>query len=317
MRMRKRDIKRIYSKHNPAWADRVLEKNMNLLGSVTESAELLPFLEFDVRNNRVYAKEYGCGVLGCVYPTLRDDIVFKITSDVSEVKFVLTAMNMGEWPEGMVQYTKVVILEGSYRNNPIAGLWREAAIIKSIGILGKKYEAGTMSKQEEFFDDFLSLFFTYAELVERSKKSIKSKQDLDIFYNEVSNSKYNTQVYDIWSKYFDPKNPMKMEDQYDYYIYPQVSAAKEFIQDKVRRISILLSICIKIAKEIQIRTPEFASIGHALEFYGNKYILIGDVHLLNVAQVDRKGKSTWVIIDPGVSLFFTNKFDHLFKDLYV
>lgn len=314
--MKKYDLKRMYSMHNPAWADRILEKNINLLGNVADSAELLPYLEFDAKNNRVFAKEYGCGKLGCVYPTLRDDLVFKITSDVSEVKFVLTAMNLGEWPEGMVQYTKVVILEGLYKSRPVAGLWREAAINKSIGVLGKKFESNKMSKQEELFDDFLSLFFTYTELAERSKKSIKSKQDLDLFFSTVSYDTYKSQVEDIWIKHFDPKNPMKMEDEYDYYIYPQVSAAKESVQDKIRRISILLSICIKIAKEIQTRTPEFASIGHALEFYGKKYILIGDVHLLNVAQVDRKGKSTWVIIDPGVSIFFTNKYDHLFKDLY-
>lgn len=302
--------------HNPAWADKVLEKNINLLGSVTEQADLLPYIEFDEHSNRLSAKEYGCGKFGCVYPTLRDDLVFKITTDVSEVKFVLAAMDIREWPEGMIQYTKVIILEGKYKNRPIIGLWREAAIDKSIGVLGKKYESGKMNKEEELFDDFLSMFFTYAELAERTKKSIKNKQDLDIFYKNINYETYKSQIDDIWNKNFVPNKPLKVEDQYDYYIYPQASASKESIQDRIRRVSILLSICLRITKEIQTRTPGFSSIGHALEFYALKYILIGDVHLLNVAQVERHGKSIWVITDPGNSIFFTNKYDHLFNGLY-
>ena len=95
-----------------------------------------------------------------------------------------------------------------------------------------------------------------------------------------------------------------------------MSVKKESVKEKIRRVSILISICIRIAREIQSKTSQFATIGYALEFYALKYILIGDVHLLNLAQVRREGKDIWVIIDPGNSIFFTNKYDYLFRDLY-
>lgn len=55
-------------------------------------------------------EEYGCGYYGCVMPTGEDGLVLKITTDFSEASFAQTAIDLGEWPLGIVRYHAVLQL---------------------------------------------------------------------------------------------------------------------------------------------------------------------------------------------------------------
>lgn len=71
----------------------------------------------------------GCGCYGCVYKTKSKNVVLKVTTDLRETKFVIAAMNLGEWPEGLVQYYQIIVLDSTVikDRDQICALWREKA----------------------------------------------------------------------------------------------------------------------------------------------------------------------------------------------
>lgn len=69
----------------------------------------------------------GCGEFGCVFETKSNNIVFKLTTDPKEYKFVIDSMNLGEWPEGMIQYYQAMKLDSAFTRIDFYGLWRESA----------------------------------------------------------------------------------------------------------------------------------------------------------------------------------------------
>ena len=106
------------AEYNPAaWADKFIDKNTNLLLSNSSEDEL----------PNGYVSDDPCGYYGCVYRTNKEHVVFKVTSDITEIKFVELILQMGEEPEGIVKYYRIVKFPGSYRGRPVYGIWREEA----------------------------------------------------------------------------------------------------------------------------------------------------------------------------------------------
>jgi hypothetical protein len=80
-------------------------------------------------------REFACGRYGCVYPTNTPGIVFKITRDESEAKFVTAAPQLGDWPRGITKYMGVYRLTSNKEWWSDLGasahawvLWREEVI---------------------------------------------------------------------------------------------------------------------------------------------------------------------------------------------
>ncbi|NBT36499.1 MAG: hypothetical protein EBT03_13360, partial [Betaproteobacteria bacterium] len=92
------------------WIEKALNNNWQALSSVVPP-EMMPSQERLLKSGRMtFAKEYGCGVYGCVLPTGKKDVVFKMTTDATEASFVAAMMTMRGLPEGLVRYHAVVEL---------------------------------------------------------------------------------------------------------------------------------------------------------------------------------------------------------------
>jgi hypothetical protein len=84
-------------------------------------------------------EEYGCGHYGCTLPTNAENIVLKITSDVSEAnlaRLILAGELDADLLDGLVHYHGVVPLEATYRRRPVYALWREEVELCEIAVFG-------------------------------------------------------------------------------------------------------------------------------------------------------------------------------------
>ena len=188
----------------------------------------------------------GCGEYGCVFETKSKNIVFKLTTDPKEYKFVVDAMNLGEWPEGMIQYYQAMKLDSAFTRIDFYGLWRESA-----------EDVGSLSDTEIDANFFIALGICW-RVVNQIRYNYDENYD-EIFYTGVCD----------W-----------IRDQVDTYI-----------------------------NSTRINAGEFNSILHAMRWYAERGILLGDVHLGNFGKVKRDGKWTWVITNPGFALFVEDEID--------
>lgn len=79
-------------------------------------------------------KEYGCGVYGCVIPTLDPGIVLKATTDTTETEFAAELGQSLVVPV-VVEYHMVVALAAKHHGARVSLLWRESA--EKVGELEK------------------------------------------------------------------------------------------------------------------------------------------------------------------------------------
>ncbi|NCA17860.1 MAG: hypothetical protein EBS90_12595 [Betaproteobacteria bacterium] len=153
------------------WIEKALNNNWQALSSVVPP-EMMPSQERLLKSGRMtFAKEYGCGVYGCVLPTGKKDVVFKMTTDATEASFVAAMMTMRGLPEGLVRYHAVVELPEKKGRDKIFALWREEA--RDIGFLlrpASQMKAPGFSEEEisralNGFKEDLALFKESAEKV--------------------------------------------------------------------------------------------------------------------------------------------------------
>ena len=107
-------------------SNKVIVKNRELIEQSVIKSSYVPIY------NDVNLGLLGCGSNGCAYKTKSKSIILKVTSDLREVKFVIAAMNLGEWPEGVVQYYQIILIDDKLKDSYAAqvfmyGLWREKA----------------------------------------------------------------------------------------------------------------------------------------------------------------------------------------------
>lgn len=127
---------------NPAWADEILSK---VYDTVADGGwlppEWLPRLSDLHRSGgevtgRFY--EYGCGVYGCVYPTMDANVVLKITTDESECDFAIN--HSTKLPEPIcTRYYKAFNTGRVRQEREVQLLWRESAY--DIGMIADEADA--------------------------------------------------------------------------------------------------------------------------------------------------------------------------------
>lgn len=117
---------------NPPWATKAIADVYDSLPGMGIPARWMPRLQdvVQVGDDSVNAgvKEFGCGHYGCVFPTLDDEVVLKLTADDTEAEFAAHLAPSLERPI-CVRYYTVVRPEGviDQKRAQIYLLWRESA----------------------------------------------------------------------------------------------------------------------------------------------------------------------------------------------
>lgn len=117
---------------NPPWATKVIADVYDSLQGMGVPARWMPRLQDVVQagDDSVNAGvvEYGCGQYGCVFPTLDDKVVLKLTADDTEAEFAAHLAPTLERPI-CVRYYTVIQPEGviDAKRSQVYLLWRESA----------------------------------------------------------------------------------------------------------------------------------------------------------------------------------------------
>lgn len=245
---------------------RILEKNEPLIAGIAEHVGMpMP-----------HGDPFGCGFYGCVYPTSDAQMVFKLTSDPSEIGFVEFAKNVGSWPEGIVRYYATTgALPNKYRKQDVQGLWREGAV--DTGLYVRASDDRLVSEENEILE--------CANLIGRV---IYSASNAGNDLRTIRPGKRPTFDDSMFREILGPDHRRTFE------IYQKIEASKG--QQQVR---LAIHAYVHAAK-IMSRMPLLRSIGDAILFYLRHGLLISDLHSNNFGLVQRRtSEPFWVIIDPG------------------
>lgn len=143
-------------------------RNWNRLSKAAPSKAWLPVESDPALLSRKYL---GCGSYGCVFPTNKDGVVFKVTRDEREIDLVKFLVKNNLFFDGMVGYYGVIPLDEEINDVHLHAMWREEA-----------YDLGVVTRKSRFADtlrtlqkigieiDYLSLMFdiSKAELASRT-----------------------------------------------------------------------------------------------------------------------------------------------------
>lgn len=114
---------------HPSWVTDVISRAYETM-EATVPPQWLPKLVgvSSKRRGRLLAElpEYGCGVYGCVFPTLVPEIVLKVTSDDTEAEFAAHLAPTLAAPI-CVTYHHVISTNATHKGGHIYFLWRESA----------------------------------------------------------------------------------------------------------------------------------------------------------------------------------------------
>lgn len=264
--------------------NRILSDNWTLLTAHVEPA-LLPVAERGRR--KVSIQAFGCGVYGCVAPTSTDGVVFKLTTDPSEIEFIQAAIKIGEWPDGIVRYHRVLKLQGVYHGREAYAIWREAAYNVGEGWFAKaikddyaRYERNRFMKRLEEFKGCASYI---REAIARGRKAVDEVARLnDWAWNNISEEDLEWKPfpsgrgYDVWQMSFVARH----KGAYRY------AAAWRLVH---------------IIAEMMGSEPGGYKVGEALQFYLERGMLLCDVHANNIGEVRREDyrEPVLAITDPG------------------
>lgn len=237
--------------------------------------------------------EYGCGHYGCVTPTEDPDVVFKLTSDITEARFVAMAMSLPP-TEGIVEYHKIFALKNAtYRNRPLFVLWRQAA--KDIGLLfdAQFYRLST-SLEERGYDEYQ---------IRNLREGTKELNKFLDWAREARRRMANM------SKRVDHENRKEMLSRFweAFETAPAGIVDPRHVRRGLPRIGVELKMCWDIAMTIQ-NTDVVYPLGAALGYYMDEGILLADVHLNNIG---RDKNNELIITDPGHAVEFHPKWTKL------
>lgn len=214
------------------------------------------------------AKEYGCGLYGCVMPTRDPSVVVKFTSDPTEAAFVAAAIKVGEFPEGIVKYFDIKAISGvTRRNRPVFVLWRSA--VDSVGLSWKEHRA---------FVENVTLYSRAATSV-----LLLLKKQPGLLHEYKKHEEYAWNIVAESIEYEGDEISLRERVK----INPNgVTAA--------RRIAVNLRLCDSVIEWMENTYGQHV-IGEALSFYREVGFVFGDLHVGNFGYVNEK----IVISDPG------------------
>lgn len=268
-----------------AWVDRNLRVAWDRIAAQVPS----DWMPLRIPGRRFAIQELGCGHYGCVAPVPRPDTVFKLTSDVTEARFVVMAQTLSE-TEGIVRYFKIFALGGlEHRRRPLFVLWRQGA--KDIGLLGPMHWNARATAERYGYDEYqvrnlreglqyLDKFLDWArEVRDKMGKLLKRSPREEV-------------LTAVWRS-FDNADPEADPRHYK----------------GVPRIGIALRKCWELAMLLQ-NTDVVYPLGAALGHYLDEGILLADVHSNNIG---RDQNDQLIITDPGHAVEFHPRWTNLPK----
>jgi hypothetical protein len=113
---------------NPPWVAEVIAASYETLEDTIPPAWLPRLVELGVQGKRLGAEviEYGCGVYGCVIPTVDPKVVLKLTTDATEAEFAADFADNLAAPV-CVKYRMVIKTRARYEGSRVYLLWRDSA----------------------------------------------------------------------------------------------------------------------------------------------------------------------------------------------
>jgi hypothetical protein len=262
---------------NPiAWVDRILTSKWTALASHVGNDMMPVPISAAGKSKRKRFQEYGCGSYGCVLPTAKPGIVFKLTTDSTEAAFINYVVRHKLESDGLVRYFKVLAIPGStHQKRPIFAIWREEA--QAVGEINRVMHhsygqmVGRLSDQQEF-----------ARLIQRAVIHFKRGQG----YHE--DSRYIIKLIDDWSDWAYsqelPTSPYRIEDL-----------------PATQRIALAV-VNYKYNAEVMSSTKHVYLLGDAFLTYMKQNLFLADVHSGNIGipiDTSQHGPSEPIIIDPG------------------
>lgn len=260
-------------KQNPPWSNTLIADNMD---EIINSGLPFPNLEL------------GVGHYGAVYETSDPGVVFKVTSDPTEAEFIKKATPLG-FPDGIVEYTAIIDLSGSFRKRGVFGVWREASF--KVGLPSVGYHRGS-SYEDRSIAEFSRLLNHFKINAAFARDTLKRMKDPSQAVEEAKR--------DHWWQTIDDEGAMPKGQYGDrtYYVAERYKGAE--------RVAAAIRSCEIVAITMQ-NTYLCDLVGGALAFYLENDILLADVHGNNVGRVNREewdeGDGPWVITDPGHAVF--------------
>lgn len=277
----------------PAWVDRVLTKHWDAIVAATPDGAV-PVLEH-VGKTKLAGRALGCGHYGCVLPTADDNIVCKVTSDATEAAFVAGALDLGDIPEGMVQYVKIVAVPSdSHRGRPVFVLWREAA--RDVGGTWGLPKDGYGKRMHQ---EILPLIYLFKDAAAEARKALqsaeKNRRGMADFRRRADQAESwaHDRAMDWWVDLTEARR-----------FGPALTVKQKLLgMSQDRRFALGLALCREAALHLE-NTPEIDLVGSALSHYLDKGVLLADVHGGNIGMVDRaddagRASPQRVITDPG------------------
>ena len=121
---------------NPAWVTQSMASHYESLEERVPPKWMPLLSSVRAQRGRLSARlrEYGCGAYGCVYPTLDDHVVLKVTTDPTEAEFATDISQQLSVPI-VVAYKLAMRLDAQHERRDIFLLWRESAT--QVGELGE------------------------------------------------------------------------------------------------------------------------------------------------------------------------------------
>lgn len=266
----------------PAWVNRNLNRYWDQIVKVAPKrggVAVMPEIASETKRGKMTFEELGCGHYGCVIKSSEPDIVFKLTSDASEAAFVVAACEIGDFPEGIVRYYKIVEIPETHRGRRVFALWREEASAIGFPLRVHGYKEVTdpyIRRQWKELLKNLELFQKHAAIVRDYVKKSKDKARALALIKESE---------DFAWRFTRDERAMHLAG--------------------AKKAAVSLQHCEDIAMTME-HTAESDQIGSTMGFYIEHGILLADVHANNVGVVTRppdEGFDNWysvnVITDPG------------------
>lgn len=289
-----------------AWVDRNMRAAWDRIEAKVPEDWMPRLLQYDEDTGEPYKKrvmeEFACGHYGCVMPTNEEGLVFKITSDITEARFVVMAMELDDDVTGIVDYKKIFALRGQqHRKRPVFVLWRDEAwdvgFMRNLHLgfggreaLIKKAEqynimpgqVRSLREGEKYLETFLQTARDVREKMAKQLKKAPAEQVLQAVEASFENYRYD-----------DERDPRHYRG--------------------IDRIGVGLARCMRLA-ELMANTDVIYPVGSALEYYLENGILLADVHFGNIGL---DAERHLIITDPGHAVPFASRWAKLPEVPYV
>jgi hypothetical protein len=266
----------------------------------------MPRAEPRGRRRKDVFEEFGCGHYGCVMPTNEPDLVCKLTSDITEARFIARAMTLPPH-DGIVEYKGLYALRGEERSagwghkRPMFILWRTEAF--NVGLLTSFFFAFGRVQMDNVLktfvkDDYaartlrqmLSLLKHFQNEAHVVRKYVGIRlQSLAQGVSVGSSTNQSDFLRRVWESY--------ERSSYNYVLTEtgkEVFGAPKHIKG-LARVGIAMSNCRAIAQEVE-NTPILNYVGEALGHYLDEGLLLADVHQNNIGV---SSDNALIVTDPG------------------